>query len=137
LLFINLYRPDHNLQDIRNKVFPLRRKKCGTPEPPSLPLPARRKERSLSSLAVSAPRVSSQSGLTGRRTKLSRRSIKSPANDENTSNKRAKVLDDEKAGSAAPRLAKLNRKHVSTVLCKWSCLYLVPNLIPTSTRIAI
>ncbi|XP_078159765.1 DREB2A-interacting protein 2 isoform X1 [Carex rostrata] len=103
-------RPDHNLQDIRNKVFPLKRKNSGTPEPP-LPLPARRKERSLSSLVVSAPRVSNQSGLTGRRTKPSRRSVKSPANEESTSNKKAKLRDDEKPGSAPPRLAKSSRKH--------------------------
>ncbi|KAJ4753483.1 Polycomb group RING finger protein 1 [Rhynchospora pubera] len=103
-------RPDHNLQDIRNKVFPLKRRNSGTPEPPSLPLPARRKERSLSSLVVSSPRVSSQTGLTGRRTKP-RRSVKSSANDENTSSKRAKVLDEEKPGSAPSRLVKSNRKH--------------------------
>lgn len=36
---------------------------------PSVTLPVRRKERSLSSLVVSTPRVSSQTGITGRRTK--------------------------------------------------------------------
>ncbi|XP_068634294.1 E3 ubiquitin protein ligase DRIP2-like isoform X3 [Aristolochia californica] len=63
-------RPDHNLQDVRAKIFPLKRRKVKAPEA-VLPvvLPARRKERSLSSLVVSTPRVSTQSGLTGRRTK--------------------------------------------------------------------
>lgn len=67
---VDKLRPDHNLQDIRAKVFPLKRRKIEAPEiilP--VPLPTKRKERSLSSLVVSAPKVSIQSGLTGRRTK--------------------------------------------------------------------
>ncbi|XP_068650200.1 E3 ubiquitin protein ligase DRIP2-like [Aristolochia californica] len=63
-------RPDHNLQDVRAKIFPLKRRKVKTPEVVTpVALPVRRKERSLSSLVVSTPRVSTQSGLTGRRTK--------------------------------------------------------------------
>lgn len=62
-------RPDHNLQDIRAKIFPFRRK-IRTPEvTPSISLPVKRKERSLSSLVVSTPKVSIKAGLTGRRTK--------------------------------------------------------------------
>lgn len=71
-------RTDHNLQDIRAKVFPLRKRKVDAPEvasevAPSLTLPVRRKERSLSSLVVNTPRVSSNS--TGRRTKVMTRGI--------------------------------------------------------------
>ncbi|MED6182064.1 hypothetical protein PIB30_025302 [Stylosanthes scabra] len=69
-------RPDHSLQDVRAKVFPLKgRKVTTTPEPaaPSVSLPARRKERSLSSLVVSTPRVSQQATMTGRRTKPTRK----------------------------------------------------------------
>lgn len=63
-------RPDHNLQDIRAKVFPLKRRKINAPEvTPSVPLPVKRKERSLSSLVVNTPKVPMQTGLTGRRTK--------------------------------------------------------------------
>lgn len=63
-------RPDHNLQDVRAKVFPYKRRKVNAPEiVTSVALPVRRKERSLSSLVVSTPRVSSQTGITGRRTK--------------------------------------------------------------------
>ncbi|XP_042513522.1 E3 ubiquitin protein ligase DRIP2 [Macadamia integrifolia] len=63
-------RPDHNLNDVRSKIFPLKRRKVKAPEVvPSISLPVRRKERSLSSLVVSTPRVSAQTGLTGRRTK--------------------------------------------------------------------
>ncbi|XP_077248071.1 DREB2A-interacting protein 2 isoform X2 [Tasmannia lanceolata] len=63
-------RPDHNLQDVRAKIFPFKRRKVKAPEAmPSVSLPVRRKERSLSSLVVSTPRVSTQTGLTGRRTK--------------------------------------------------------------------
>ncbi|OVA05332.1 zinc finger protein [Macleaya cordata] len=63
-------RLDHNLQDVRAKIFPLKRRKVKAPEVmPTISLPVRRKERSLSSLVVSTPRVSTQTSLTGRRTK--------------------------------------------------------------------
>ncbi|XP_034908065.1 E3 ubiquitin protein ligase DRIP2 [Populus alba] len=67
-------RPDHNLQDIRAKVFPFKRRKVNAPEiMPSIALPAKRKERSLSSLVVSTPKVPIQNGLTGRRSKAGAR----------------------------------------------------------------
>ncbi|KAG1358571.1 E3 ubiquitin protein ligase DRIP2 [Cocos nucifera] len=66
-------RPDHNVQDMRAKIFPFRKEKVNTLEVPSVLLPVRIKERSLSSLVVNTPRVASQTGLTGRRTKASRR----------------------------------------------------------------
>ncbi|KAG6586312.1 E3 ubiquitin protein ligase DRIP2, partial [Cucurbita argyrosperma subsp. sororia] len=64
-------RPDHNLQDIRAKIFPLKRRKITAPEvSPLATLPVKRKERSLSSLVVNTPKVPIQSsGLTGRRSK--------------------------------------------------------------------
>ncbi|XP_022946124.1 E3 ubiquitin protein ligase DRIP2-like isoform X1 [Cucurbita moschata] len=64
-------RPDHNLQDIRAKIFPLKRRKITAPEvSPLASLPIKRKERSLSSLVVNTPKVPMQSGgLTGRRSK--------------------------------------------------------------------
>ncbi|KAK5820268.1 E3 ubiquitin ligase DRIP2 -like protein [Gossypium arboreum] len=63
-------RPDHNLQDVRAKIFPLKRRKVKAPEVvPPVTVPTRRKERSLSSLVVNAPKVSSQTTMTGRRTK--------------------------------------------------------------------
>nr|KJB42217.1 hypothetical protein B456_007G142500 [Gossypium raimondii] len=63
-------RPDHNLQDVRSKIFPFRRRKVKAPEVlPLVTMPTRRKERSLSSLVVNAPKVSTQAALTGRRTK--------------------------------------------------------------------
>ena len=63
-------RPDHNLQDVRAKIFPFKRRKVNAPEVvPSTTLPARRKERSLSSLVVSTPRVSTQTSMTGRRSR--------------------------------------------------------------------
>ncbi|XP_022854151.1 E3 ubiquitin protein ligase DRIP2-like [Olea europaea var. sylvestris] len=62
-------RPDHKLQDVRAKIFSSKRK-VNTPEVVTpVQLPAKRKERSLSSLAISAPRVSAHSGMTGRRSK--------------------------------------------------------------------
>ncbi|GFP98012.1 E3 ubiquitin protein ligase drip1 [Phtheirospermum japonicum] len=69
-------RLDHNLQDVRAKIFPCKRIKVKAPEIMSpVMLPAKRKERSLSSLVVSTPRVSSsaQIGMTGRRSKSTAR----------------------------------------------------------------
>ena len=58
------------MQDIRAKIFPFRRRKIKSPDvAPSISLPVKRKERSLSSLVVSTPKVSMQTELTGRRTK--------------------------------------------------------------------
>ncbi|XP_073154235.1 E3 ubiquitin protein ligase DRIP2-like [Henckelia pumila] len=63
-------RADHNLQDIRAKIFPYKRIQVKAPEVVTpITFPAKRKERSLSSLVVSTPRVSTQSGMTGRRSK--------------------------------------------------------------------
>ncbi|XP_047966934.1 E3 ubiquitin protein ligase DRIP2-like [Salvia hispanica] len=63
-------RLDHNLQDVRAKIFPYKRMKVRAPEVVSpVTSPVKRKERSLSSLVVSTPRVSTQSGMTGRRSK--------------------------------------------------------------------
>ncbi|KAF8086523.1 hypothetical protein N665_0622s0016 [Sinapis alba] len=68
-------RPDHILQDLRAKIFTPKRKRERAPEVvSSITLPARRKERSISSLVVSTPRVSAQ---TGKRTKsLMRRDVR-------------------------------------------------------------
>lgn len=67
-------RPDHTLQDVRAKIFPLKRRKVKAPEAvPSVTLPVRRKERSLSSLVVSAPRVSAQTTMTRRRSNAAAR----------------------------------------------------------------
>ncbi|XVF66559.1 hypothetical protein PTKIN_Ptkin10aG0046700 [Pterospermum kingtungense] len=64
-------RTDNNLQDIRTKVFPPRGQKSKEHEGTSLVPPlARRKERSLSSLVVSTPRIPSKSSLTAKRSKL-------------------------------------------------------------------
>ncbi|KAG7653329.1 Zinc finger RING-type [Arabidopsis suecica] len=64
-------RPDHNLQDLRAKIFPLKRRKVKAPGIVSVL--AKRKERSISSLVVSTPRLSAQAGTTGRRTKAATR----------------------------------------------------------------
>ncbi|CAN1844949.1 E3 ubiquitin protein ligase DRIP2 [Linum perenne] len=76
-------RADHNLQDVRSKIFPFKRRKIEAPpdgspevapeEAASVPFPMRRKERSLSSLVVSTPKFSKQTTTTGRRTKLAPR----------------------------------------------------------------
>ncbi|XVF21658.1 hypothetical protein REPUB_Repub12eG0109400 [Reevesia pubescens] len=68
--------PDHNLQDVRAKIFPLKRRKVKAPEVlPPVTMPTRRKERSLSSLVVNAPKVSTETTMTGRRTKAVARKV--------------------------------------------------------------
>ncbi|KAL6527673.1 hypothetical protein OROMI_029484 [Orobanche minor] len=63
-------RPDHNLQDVRAKIFPHKRTKVKPPQVVApVMLPIKRKERSLSSLVVSTPRISTHTGMTGRRSK--------------------------------------------------------------------
>ncbi|CAK9143791.1 unnamed protein product [Ilex paraguariensis] len=63
-------RPDHKLQDVRAKIFPCKRRKVDPPEVvTSVTLPVRRKERSLSSLVISTPRVSTHTAMTRRRSK--------------------------------------------------------------------
>lgn len=67
-------RPDHSLQDVRDKIFPYKRIRVKAPEvTPSITLPLRRKERSLSSLVVSTPRVSTQTTMTGKRSRVTSR----------------------------------------------------------------
>ncbi|XP_062212367.1 E3 ubiquitin protein ligase DRIP2-like [Phragmites australis] len=70
-------RPDHNLQDIRNKVFPLMKRKIDPPKAQTVALPAKIKQRSLSSLVVDTPRAEIKAGLTGKRTKATRRAAAS------------------------------------------------------------
>ncbi|KAK3136933.1 hypothetical protein QOZ80_5BG0445290 [Eleusine coracana subsp. coracana] len=62
-------RADHNIQDVRAKVFPFKRKKVNAEEAESpIALPVKRKERSISSLVVNTPRIT-PAGSTGRRTR--------------------------------------------------------------------
>ncbi|GMI65209.1 DREB2A-interacting protein 2 [Hibiscus trionum] len=71
---VDKLRPDHSLQDVRATIFPYKRRKISAPEVmPSASPPAKRKERSLSSLVVGTPKVPMQRGLTGRRTKATAR----------------------------------------------------------------
>ncbi|KAG8062792.1 hypothetical protein GUJ93_ZPchr0003g16469 [Zizania palustris] len=62
-------RADHNIQDVRSKIFPFKRKKIRAEEVAApISLPSKRKERSISSLVVNTPIVT-PTGLTGRRTR--------------------------------------------------------------------
>ncbi|KAK4786373.1 hypothetical protein SAY86_003062 [Trapa natans] len=66
-------RPDHILQDLRAKIFPFKGRKVNATLQPITNLPARRKERSLSSLVVNVPKASSQSVINCKRTKYATR----------------------------------------------------------------
>ncbi|ESQ51616.1 hypothetical protein EUTSA_v10016711mg [Eutrema salsugineum] len=97
-------RPDHILQDLRAKIFPLKRKRERAPEVvSSITLPARRKERSISSLVVSTPRVSAQTGTTGKRTKSARGS---GSFTKRTVKKEEEVGDDHTESASSPETLK-------------------------------
>ncbi|XP_050203949.1 E3 ubiquitin protein ligase DRIP2-like [Mercurialis annua] len=88
-------RPDNNLQDVRTKIFPLKRRKVEAPEvTSSVVLPVRRKERSLSSLVVSAPKISTQTTTTGKRTRPFPRKASSLRNSGFPVDKRVKNEED-------------------------------------------
>lgn len=70
---------------------------------PSITLPVRRKERSLSSLVVSTPRVSTQSGMTGRRSKsIVRKSVRSSFSIEKLVKKDGDSQEDHPESSSSP-----------------------------------
>ncbi|XP_076934024.1 E3 ubiquitin protein ligase DRIP2-like [Bidens hawaiensis] len=85
-------RADHSLEDVRAKIFPHKRRR-GIPEiVASVAIPSRRKERSLSSLVVNTPRISTQTPLTGKRSKVtSRKKSRGPSF---SFEKRAKKTED-------------------------------------------
>ncbi|XP_074292677.1 E3 ubiquitin protein ligase DRIP2-like [Silene latifolia] len=104
---VDKLRPDHSLQDIRAKVFPFKRRKVEAPEiSPAISLPAKRKERSLSSLVVSTPRLSVQGGITGRRTRAGVRKGSGPRGaspvTEESPKKAEDSVEDDMDGSSSP-----------------------------------
>ncbi|XP_042454536.1 E3 ubiquitin protein ligase DRIP2-like isoform X2 [Zingiber officinale] len=69
-------RPDHNLQDIRAKIFPSKQSKVEAPEEIPTPiLPVKRKEKSLSSLVVSTSHVVTRTCSSGRQTKTASKRV--------------------------------------------------------------
>ncbi|KAK7393465.1 hypothetical protein VNO78_22022 [Psophocarpus tetragonolobus] len=117
-------RPDNSLQDLRNKIFPFKKRKEKAPVAfPSVLLPARRKERSLSSLVVSTPRVSTQSTMTGRRTKPTRKAgglQGSSFSTEKLIKKEEELLDDHQDSSCSPNTSNKSAKNTGQSLspCK-------------------
>ncbi|XP_027367103.1 E3 ubiquitin protein ligase DRIP2-like [Abrus precatorius] len=108
-------RPDNSLQDLRNKIFPLNKRKVNTAVAvPSVLLPARRKERSLSSLVVSTPRVSTQSTMTGRRTKPTRKASTMQSSSfsiEKIIKKEEELLEDRQDSSSSPNTSNKSAKN--------------------------
>lgn len=105
------------------KIFPITGRKVEAPEIPlSASPPAKRKERSLSSLVVNTPRVSMQAGVTGRRTRAGVRKGSasrgaSSANEE-TPKKDEDSIEDHLDGSSSPEtLNKIiqNKKQVNII----------------------
>lgn len=123
-IFIYLYiyfvlnRADHNLQDVRAKIFPYKRRRVKAPEVvASVTLPLRRKERSLSSLVVNTPRVSTQTPLTGKRSRFnSRKKYRGPSfSVEKRAKKEDDSMDDCQESSSSPETSnriKRNSKQV-------------------------
>lgn len=96
-------RADHNVQDLRAKLFPLQTKKAVAPEAvPFVPLLGKRKERSLSSLGVSTPTVSAQSGLIGRRMKSAARKRHSLQESTHSVDRPVNEVEDDKTVEDSP-----------------------------------
>ncbi|EPS67894.1 hypothetical protein M569_06878, partial [Genlisea aurea] len=109
-------RADHNLQDVRSKIFPSKRIKMKLPEVVSpIALPAKRKERSLSSLVVSTPRVSATGGMTGRRSKSNSRKASKGASFtiEKLLKKEDDSADDLDENSSSPEMENTNMRQNS------------------------
>ena len=97
------YRVDHNVQDLRAKLFPSKIKKAVAPEAvPVVPLLGKRKERSLSSLGVSTPSVSAQSGLIGRRLKSAARKRHSLQESTHSVDRPVNEVEDDKTMEDSP-----------------------------------
>ncbi|GAB2277593.1 hypothetical protein Dimus_012301 [Dionaea muscipula] len=92
---VDKLRPDHNLQDVRSKIFPRKKKVEALEAVPSVSPPAKRKERSLSSLVVSAPRVPLQTTVTGRRTRAGVRKAVSLRGSSPSAEEPSKWVDDD------------------------------------------
>ncbi|KAJ6318692.1 hypothetical protein OIU76_014114 [Salix suchowensis] len=110
-------RADHSLQDLRAKIFPSKRKKEAVPvqeSEHSVPLIGRRKERSLSSLVVSTPKISVKSVLTGKRSKSVARKRESPI----PVGKQVKKVDDYYESLSSPetlsKIAQTKRQKLDT-----------------------
>ncbi|KAL8166646.1 hypothetical protein V2J09_008145 [Rumex salicifolius] len=103
---VDKLRPDHNLQDIRAKIFPIKRGLLDASEVvPSVSIPAKRKERSLSSLVVSAPRVSVHSGMTRKRTRAVMRKSSVPRGSSSSSEetpRKEDLAEDYTDGTSSP-----------------------------------
>lgn len=129
------FRPDHILQDLRAKIFPLKRRKERASEVvSSITLPARRKERSISSLVVSTPRVSAQAATTGKRTKaVTRKHVRGSGSFTKRNVKKEEELGDDHTESASSpeTLQKFTqnkrqvKKVISAVLSLALCFILV------------
>nr|XP_023872058.1 E3 ubiquitin protein ligase DRIP2-like [Quercus suber] len=109
--FVLHYRADHNVQDLRAKLFPLKIKKAVAPEAvPLVPLLGKRKERSLSSLGVSTPSVSAQSGLTGRRMKSAARKRHSLQESTHSVDRPVNEVEDDKTMEDSPNSSNTESK---------------------------
>ncbi|KAF6141309.1 hypothetical protein GIB67_024393 [Kingdonia uniflora] len=108
-------RPDHSLQDLRAKIFPFKRRKVELHEDvPSSSLPVKRKERSLKSLVVNTPRISTQTGLTRKRTKAFARKRAALINSRFSIEEPIRILEDRQENSLSPEtFGKIANKQIS------------------------
>ncbi|CAK7327181.1 unnamed protein product [Dovyalis caffra] len=141
-------RADHSLQDLRAKIFPSKRKKAKepdtvssvpedvqsvpeavpavpeampVPEDESVPLIGRRKERSLSSLVVSTPKISVKSVLTGKRSKSIARKRESPVPIEEQVKKVDNYYESLSSPETLTKLAQTKRQNSSTAESSKQC----------------
>ena len=120
-------RPDHNLQDLRAKIFASEKPKAiAHEEVASVSLPTRRKERSLSSLGVSTPKVSSHIVMTGKRTKSAARRLSASRESTFSVEEPIKKEEDYPENTSSPEIIHKraqNKKNLKEVcICFCFCL---------------
>ncbi|KAF5181637.1 E3 ubiquitin protein ligase drip2 [Thalictrum thalictroides] len=97
---VDKLRADHDLQDIRSKVFSSDNDMVNAPEvAPSMSVPSRRRERSLSSLSAIVPQA--QFSLTGRRTKAVARKAGALRGSIFSSGELVRKIDDNSLGNSS------------------------------------
>ncbi|XP_020587163.1 E3 ubiquitin protein ligase DRIP2-like isoform X2 [Phalaenopsis equestris] len=102
-------RPDHNLEVIRTKILPYKRRKFNAPKVLRLTtLPIRRKERSLSSLVDATPEIRTQTGF--------REGTKAAANGASTL-RGLNSLNDEHAKKSGDNSEHIKENSSKTLIC--------------------
>lgn len=125
-----IFRADHSLQELRAKIFPSKKTKAKAVEAaPSVALPTRRKERSLSSLVVNTPRIPAQTGATGKRTKSAGKKVIASRELTFPIEEPIKPVEDHAGCTSSPETINKIAQNIVKEAKVWSCLCLIYSTI--------